>query len=91
VAAFDVLGCWRSVGAVRTCAHWLAANCGMAIGAARERVRAARRHREAGDFRQLNGECFEVRVEDVSAEAHGEEPRLVFTRKTLIHSNSLAD
>ena len=43
IADFDVLGGWRSGGAVRSCAHWLAANCGMAIGAARERVRVARR------------------------------------------------
>jgi hypothetical protein len=43
IADFDVLGGWRCGGTVRSCAHWLAANCGMAIGAARERVRVARR------------------------------------------------
>ena len=43
IADFDVLGGWRCGGAVRSCAHWLAANCGMTIGAARERVRVARR------------------------------------------------
>ena len=43
IADFDVLGGWRCGGAMRSCAHWLAANCGMAIGAARERVRVARR------------------------------------------------
>ena len=40
---FDIRGGWRSGGAMRSCAHWLAANCGMAIGAAREKVRVARR------------------------------------------------
>jgi Domain of unknown function (DUF222)/HNH endonuclease len=43
IAEFDVLGGWRCGGAMRSCAHWLAANCGMTIGAARERVRVARR------------------------------------------------
>lgn len=43
IADFDVLGGWRGGGAVRSCAHWLAAHCGMTIGAARERVRVARR------------------------------------------------
>ncbi|MCB1846980.1 MAG: DUF222 domain-containing protein [Halieaceae bacterium] len=43
IADFDVLGGWRCGGAMRSCAHWLAANCGMTIGAARERVRVARR------------------------------------------------
>jgi hypothetical protein len=43
IADFDVLGGWRCGGAVRSCAHWLAAHCGMTIGAARERVRVARR------------------------------------------------
>jgi hypothetical protein len=41
--------------------------------------------------RQLHKGCFEVRLEGVSAETHGEEPRLVFTRNTLLHSNSPAD
>ena len=43
IAEFDVLGGWRCGGALRSCAHWLAANCGMTIGAARERLRVARR------------------------------------------------
>ncbi|MEH6584242.1 MAG: DUF222 domain-containing protein [Halioglobus sp.] len=42
IAEFDLRGGWRSDGAVRSCAHWLAAHCGMAIGPARERVRVAR-------------------------------------------------
>jgi hypothetical protein len=42
IAEFDVRGGWRCGGAVRSCAHWLACHCGMAIGAARERVRVAR-------------------------------------------------
>lgn len=43
IAEFDLRGAWRCEGAVRSCAHWLAAHCGMSIGAARERVRVARR------------------------------------------------
>ena len=42
IAEFDILGGWRAEGTLRSCAHWLAANCGMAIGAAREKVRVAR-------------------------------------------------
>ena len=42
IAEFDLHGGWRADGATRSCAHWLAANCGMAIGAAREKVRVAR-------------------------------------------------
>jgi hypothetical protein len=43
IAEFDVRGAWRSGGAERSCAHWLAAQCGMTIGVAREKVRVARR------------------------------------------------
>ena len=43
IAEFVLRGAWRCEGAVRSCAHWLAAHCGMSIGAARERVRVARR------------------------------------------------
>jgi len=43
IAEFDDRGAWRCGGTVRSCAHWLAAKCGMAIGAARDRVRVARR------------------------------------------------
>jgi Domain of unknown function (DUF222)/HNH endonuclease len=43
IAEFDLRGGWRSGGAMRSCAHWLAAHCGMEIGAAREKVRVARR------------------------------------------------
>ena len=42
IAEFDVRSAWHCGGAVRSCAHWLAAHCGMAIGAAREKVRVAR-------------------------------------------------
>lgn len=42
IAEFDSRGAWRCGGTVRSCAHWLAAQCGMTIGAARERVRVAR-------------------------------------------------
>jgi hypothetical protein len=42
IAEFDLHGGWRADGALRSCAHWLAANCGMAIGPAREKVRVAR-------------------------------------------------
>ncbi len=42
IAEFDLHGGWQADGALRSCAHWLAANCGMAIGQAREKVRVAR-------------------------------------------------
>jgi len=42
IAEFDIHGGWRADGALRSCAHWLAANCGLAIGPAREKVRVAR-------------------------------------------------
>lgn len=43
IAEFDNRGGWKCGGTVRSCAHWLAARCGMTIGAAREKVRVARR------------------------------------------------
>ena len=43
IAEFDIRRGWHEGGAMRSCAHWLAAHCGMAIGAAREKVRVARR------------------------------------------------
>ena len=42
IAEFDRGGGWRAEGAMRSCAHWLAANCGISLGAAREKVRVAR-------------------------------------------------
>ncbi|RLQ22228.1 DUF222 domain-containing protein [Seongchinamella sediminis] len=42
IAEFDRCGGWKEGGAMRSCAHWLAARCGMDIGAAREKVRVAR-------------------------------------------------
>ncbi|HEV7870433.1 MAG TPA: DUF222 domain-containing protein [Modestobacter sp.] len=41
VAEFDERGGWAGVG-IRSCAHWLAWQCGMSPGAAREHVRVAR-------------------------------------------------
>ncbi|MGB5676126.1 MAG: HNH endonuclease, partial [Gemmatimonadota bacterium] len=41
VAEYDRLRGWE-VGGHRSCAHWLAFRCGYRLGAARERVRAAR-------------------------------------------------
>ncbi|MCL7972825.1 MAG: DUF222 domain-containing protein, partial [marine benthic group bacterium] len=41
VAEFDRLGGWEA-GGHRSCAHWLAFRTGYGLGAARERVRAAR-------------------------------------------------
>jgi hypothetical protein len=58
ISRFDVRGGWRCGGAMKSCAHWLAANCGMTIGAARERVRAAR--------------CLEALPEVDAAFANGE-------------------
>src|SRR6056297_376514 len=42
IAEFDRCDGWRAQGAMRSCAHWLAANCGLSLGAAREKVRVAR-------------------------------------------------
>ncbi len=42
IADFDYCGGWRAHGSMRSCAHWLAANCGISLGAAREKVRVAR-------------------------------------------------
>jgi hypothetical protein len=42
IARFDRSGGWREQGAMRSCAHWLAARCGISLGAAREKVRVAR-------------------------------------------------
>ena len=41
VAEFDRRGGWHAVG-VLSCAHWLAWQCGMSPGTAREHVRVAR-------------------------------------------------
>lgn len=42
IAEFDRGGGWRDQGTMRSCAHWLAAHCGITLGAAREKVRVAR-------------------------------------------------
>ncbi len=42
IAEFDRCGGWREGGTMRSCAHWLAAHCGLALGAAREKLRVAR-------------------------------------------------
>ncbi|MFO7551266.1 MAG: DUF222 domain-containing protein [Haliea sp.] len=42
IAEFDRRGEWREQGAMRSCAHWLVAHCGITLGAAREKVRVAR-------------------------------------------------
>ncbi|MDO8861508.1 DUF222 domain-containing protein, partial [Haliea sp. E1-2-M8] len=42
IAEFDRCGGWREQGTMRSCAHWLVANCGITLGAAREKVRVAR-------------------------------------------------
>jgi len=42
IAEFDQLGGWKQDGGFRTCAHWLAYRTGINLGAAREKVRAAR-------------------------------------------------
>ncbi|MEQ9508985.1 MAG: DUF222 domain-containing protein, partial [Alloalcanivorax xenomutans] len=42
IAEFDRSGHWREQGTMRSCAHWLVANCGITLGAAREKVRVAR-------------------------------------------------
>src|SRR3954470_5717974 len=41
VAEFDERGGWHGVG-IKSCAHWLAWQCGLGPGAAREHVRVAR-------------------------------------------------
>ena len=42
IAEFDRRKAWSGGGTVRSCAHWLNWKCGIAIGAAREKVRVAR-------------------------------------------------
>ena len=42
IAAFDRREAWSGGGTVRSCAHWLNWRAGIALGAARERVRVAR-------------------------------------------------
>lgn len=41
IAAFDSAKGWSGGGTVRSCAHWLNWQCGIALGAAREKVRVA--------------------------------------------------
>jgi hypothetical protein len=41
IAEFDMRKSWNSDGSVRSCAHWLNWRCGIALGAAREKVRVA--------------------------------------------------
>jgi hypothetical protein len=41
IAKFDVRKAWLGAGTIRSCAHWLNWQCGIALGAAREKVRAA--------------------------------------------------
>jgi hypothetical protein len=42
IAEFDTLKAWLGGGTIRSCAHWLNWQCGIALGAAREKVRTAR-------------------------------------------------
>ncbi len=42
ISEFDRCGGWCEQGAMRSCAHWLVAHCGITLGAAREKVRVAR-------------------------------------------------
>ena len=42
IAEFDLLKGWNCDGTIRSCAHWLNWQCGIALGAAREKVRVAR-------------------------------------------------
>jgi len=41
IAEFDSRGGWSGGGTVKSCAHWLNWKCGIAMGAAREKVRVA--------------------------------------------------
>jgi hypothetical protein len=41
IAQFDTRKAWSGGGTVRSCAHWLNWKCGIALGAAREKVRVA--------------------------------------------------
>ena len=41
IAEFDRRKAWSGGGTVRSCAHWLNWKCGIALGAAREKVRVA--------------------------------------------------
>ena len=42
IAEFDLRKGWNVDGTVRSCAHWLNWQCGIVLGAAREKVRVAR-------------------------------------------------
>ncbi|TXS92872.1 DUF222 domain-containing protein [Parahaliea maris] len=46
IAEFDNCKGWSGGGTVRTCAHWLNWQCGIVLGAAREKVRVAHRLEE---------------------------------------------
>ncbi|TXS95562.1 DUF222 domain-containing protein [Parahaliea maris] len=46
IAEFDNCKGWSGGGTVRTCAHWLNWQCGIALGAAREKIRVAHRLEE---------------------------------------------
>ncbi len=41
IAEFDERRAWGDGGGVKSCAHWLNWKCGIAMGAAREKVRVA--------------------------------------------------
>ena len=58
VAEFDRRGGWHGVG-IRSCAHWLAWQCGLGSGAAREHVRVARALRR---FPALDAAMDTIRV-----------------------------
>jgi hypothetical protein len=49
IAEFDRRNGWSDSG-TKSCAHWLNWKCGIAIGAAREKVRVARAREAAQDF-----------------------------------------
>jgi hypothetical protein len=71
IAEFDVRKGWGGDGTVRSCAHWLNWQCGIALGAAREKVRVARCLQQLQDQQKsVPAETFSKVVDAIE----GEEP-----------------
>ncbi len=73
VAEFDDRGGWAEWG-VKSCAHWLSWRCSIALGAAREQVRVARRLQELPAVREAfsRGELSYCKVRAVTRVATAE-------------------
>jgi hypothetical protein len=87
IARFDRSGGWREGGAMRSCAHWLAAHCGISLGAAREKVRVARQLEVLPELNQAfaGGELSYSKVRAVTRVATPENEGFMLG---LAHKNS---